>query len=205
MGREYKSVCALCGAEVIKHIHNAKFCDACRRIMNRQYNGKYRKTEHGKKVRHEQYMRNKAAGKQAEWERASRERRKEQRAAYDAQYAKEHKEEKRKSCLAYYHRNRDKIMVKKREYYEAHHEEILAKEKLRREAKKNKPGARLAYAKATGKRTYCERMRVTMYPLPCGQREECKGCKHCPEGAACGMDGHFAWGGESMNGGRSFR
>jgi hypothetical protein len=43
-----------------------------------------------------------------------------------------------------------------------------------------------------------------MYPLPCGTRGECKGCKHCPKGASCENDALYSWNNEifALSGGR---
>lgn len=68
----------------------------------------------------------------------------------------------------------------------AHREERLEYNRVYMRAKRNKPGAKLALAKLTGKLAYCERMRLTAFPLPCGKRGECEGCQHCPKGATFG-------------------
>lgn len=213
--------CQICGKDFSADCHcHAKYCPECREIATRQKKERYARSEEGKARRKELRARYIASGKNAEWQHRYRERHLEQLREEHRIYSREHPEINRKAAKKYYyahreerrekHRqwtaaNQERICEKSRRYREEHREDLALKERLRRAVKQNKPGARLAWAKATGKLTYCERMRVTMYPLPCGTRGECKGCKHCPEGAACGNDGHFRWDMESLNGGRSFR
>ena len=168
--------CQICGKDFsVSAYANPKYCPECRLEAKRRKNRAYNASENGKA----------------------------KRAASHAQYIADGRD------AAAHRRWRESHMEHVREYerarYLAKREEVLERRRLQYAAKVGKPGARLAWAKATGKLTYCERMRVTMYPLPCGTRGECKGCKHCPEGAACGNDGHYRWDMESMNGGRSFR
>lgn len=85
-------------------------------------------------------------------------------------------------------RNLEQYSSVERRYREAHRDRINFLQRLRAAVKNNRPGARLELAKATGKLTHCPRMHVTAYPLPCGKREECRGCPHCPQGADFGAE-----------------
>ena len=213
--------CQICGKEFPAPANtHAKFCPDCRAEAQKQCKKRYAQSERAKAMKKKYAASYRESGKQAEWERNWRNKNIEKRRECERAWKLKNPESGRRSAFKYYHAhkqevkerhrkwryaNAEKISEQSKQYREAHKEELAYKQRLRYAAKVNKPGARLAWAKATGKLTYCERMRVTMYPLPCGTRGECKGCKHCPEGAACGNDGHYRWDMESLNGGRSFR
>lgn len=166
-------VCVMCGKAIPARSHNTKYCPDCKIIARKAVSLRYRQSEKGKANIAANRKRYTESGQQAAWEKASHARHPETRKAYDAQYHKEHPEKARASAMRYYF---------------SHHEQAKAKKRLWNAAQRGKPGAKLAYAKATGKHTYCERMRLNAYPLPCGTREACRGCEHCPQDADFGWD-----------------
>lgn len=187
MAFEKKSTCALCGKAIVIHAANALYCPDCRIIIRKKHKAEYRQSEAGKAV---------IDAYQAEYRQAHREQIRES----SNQYRRNHLEKNREAARRWRAAHSEYCKAWRKAYAEAHPDIIKAqnirrseRRRLQYAAKVGKPGAKLAWAKATGKLTYCERMRVTMYPLPCGTRGECKGCKHCPEGAACGNDGHYRW------------
>ena len=157
----YPKTCAICSVEFVARNIKAKYCDACKVLAQRQWSAKYRATEKGKETRRRADARLKEQGK-----------RKISDHAYNCSV-------KGKAARQRY-RNTEKGKLADERYNELR--------RLKASAARNEPGARLELAKRLGELTFCKRMRVTAFPLPCGQREECRGCEHCPQGADFGWD-----------------
>lgn len=153
--KQYPRKCSDCGADIMAGRKSGRvLCRACYAANRKEAHKRYRATEKGREV-------SKKACKT--W----REKYPEKTREYGKAYREEHREE---------------IRVNRRESYWANVEEERRKARIRAQAIANKPGARLEMAKVRGEAEFCQRMRVSMLKLPCGQRPECwagKPCEQC--------------------------
>lgn len=158
----YTRICKLCGIEFESHANNALYCTECRIVRN-------------KELRAERAKRYKESG---------------HRAKDDAKYraSAKGKATNKRNSKAYRERHRDEIRERRKEYYARTIERSREVSRLYQARLRNVPGAKLAYAKITGKIQTCPRMRLTAVELPCGKREECRGCERCPADATYGAD-----------------
>ena len=158
---EYLKTCPICEKMFTARNIMAKYCKDCKIVAEHQWAAKYRNSEKGKATRKRVDERCKQKGLTVVW---------------DHRY---NTSEKGKQARQRY-RSTEKGQTADERYNE--------KRRLKKAVERQEPGARLKLAKLEGKLTFCERMRVTAYPLPCGTREECRGCPHCPKGADCGQE-----------------
>lgn len=165
----YPKTCALCGLDFTARNITAKYCDDCKAQAQRQWSAKYRASDKGKATRKRVNERNRKDGLKAVW---------------DHRY---NVSEKGRQAGQRYH-NSDKGKLADERYNERRRLKKAERCRLKEAVERNEPGAKLKLAKLEGKLTFCERMRVTAYPLPCGTREECRGCEHCPKGADFGLE-----------------
>ena len=100
-----------------------------------------------------------------------------------------HSERVRAWSRRYRLRNYDRVMARQAQYRRDHADQLNLIERLKRRVRNGDNSAKLRLAEARGKQTYCTRLHLRAYPLPCGNYPSCNHCPSCPkEGVRT-----FAW------------